>query len=178
MTTALRVHSLVEVPPPEPAPPAPARVLTIPEVMALAIDIWSAVRGIMGDDLAKPEMFFESVANKQTVVIEFGDHAGYIWVYQLVPGDSAAIGFAFSGDWRGFTKTHGDARAAQRTVIGWIMDSFELHKIRAFIARNNGKAYRMAERLGFVREGCLRREYQKGGRRIDLYAYGLLREEI
>lgn len=175
MSQPARIFSIVEEPEP---PPVPARALSIDEVTASAIDIWAAVRGIMGDDHAKPEMFFASVAERKTVVIEFGECAGYVWVYQLVPGDTAAIGFAFSGDWRGFTKVHGNAREAQRRVIRWIMESFELHKLRAFVARNNGKASRMAERLGFAREGCLRREYQKSGRRIDMYAYGLLREEI
>jgi len=170
-----RIYSIVEEPEP---PPAPARALTVNEVKASIIDIWAAVRGIMGDDQADPAAFVESVEHGLTVVCKFGGNAGYVWIYQIDKGRSAAIGFAFSGDWRGFAKTHGNAREAQRTVLRWIMESFGLRKLRAFVARNNGKAYRMAERLGFTREGCLRGEYEKGGRYLDLYAYGLMRKEI
>jgi RimJ/RimL family protein N-acetyltransferase len=42
---------------------------------------------------------------------------------------------------------------------------------------NNAGAAAVAERLGFVREGVLRRRNVERGRRVDLVWFGLLQEE-
>lgn len=177
MGQPLRILSLEDVRD-ESEYPAPARALSIEEVEARAMNIWAVVRPVMGDAHGNPKQFFGSVQAKQTVVIELGDNAGFCWVYQLEKGDSAAISFAFCGDWRGFADTYGPPRAALRRSVAWIMDSFELFKLRAFIAKKNRKACAMAERMGFQREGTLRKELKKGGRRIDMCVYGLLLEDM
>jgi len=53
----------------------------------------------------------------------------------------------------------------------------DLHRLYALISPENTPSVRIAERLGFTREGLMRQHYLIQGRRVDELVYGLLRHE-
>lgn len=72
----------------------------------------------------------------------------------------------------------GLATAAVRAVLAHCFDRLELHRIEIRCAAGNVSSQRVAERLGFVREGLLRDAEWLNGRFVDHYVYGLLRGEF
>ena len=65
--------------------------------------------------------------------------------------------------------------AARAIEIGF--DELELHRIVLRIAVGNDASQRVAEKLGFTREGLLRQELKVKGEWLDHTAWGLLEEE-
>jgi RimJ/RimL family protein N-acetyltransferase len=64
-------------------------------------------------------------------------------------------------------------------VCRWAFDVAGVSRVRLFTEPDNLPSCRVAERVGFVREGRLRRAaVDKQGRRGDLLLYGLLPEEL
>ncbi len=52
-----------------------------------------------------------------------------------------------------------------------------LERIEARCAVDNEASQRVLEKIGFVREGCLRSYFRLHGRRVDNYLYSMLRED-
>jgi len=67
---------------------------------------------------------------------------------------------------------------AVRLLCRFAFDEMDLHKIRLDVYATNPGAARTYERVGFQREGLLREETYRTGRRIDVIRMGLLREEL
>lgn len=63
------------------------------------------------------------------------------------------------------------------TWIDEIFDRTEIRKLVAFIAEENLASCRVAEKLGFQREGMLREQYLIEGRAVNEGVYGLLRRD-
>jgi ribosomal-protein-serine acetyltransferase len=80
--------------------------------------------------------------------------------------------FLDSGFW-----DKGLATEAARGVIRFIFESLNAHKIIVLTRDNNERSYRLAERLGFAKEGHLRECSVKNGVRWGLFHYGMLRNE-
>jgi len=54
---------------------------------------------------------------------------------------------------------------------------YGLSKVYAYVEIGNKSAQRMCERMGFIKEGLLREDISKEGKRIDRFVYGLLVQE-
>jgi len=67
---------------------------------------------------------------------------------------------------------------AVRVLCGFAFDEMGLHKIRLDVHATNADAVRTYERVGFRREGLLREETFRRGRRIDVIRMGLLASEV
>ena len=52
-----------------------------------------------------------------------------------------------------------------------------MNRVSAVVWNGNNLSKHLAEKLGFVREGVDRKARFKNGHYIDLYRYGLLKEE-
>lgn len=77
-------------------------------------------------------------------------------------------------------KTHtgkGFGKEALRMLINFGFYELNLHRIQLNVIAYNERAIRLYESLGFVREGAYREFVNRGGRRTDLYLYGLLENE-
>jgi RimJ/RimL family protein N-acetyltransferase len=73
----------------------------------------------------------------------------------------------------------GVATRALGRVCRWAFHVAGVARVRLFTEPDNVPSCRVAERVGFVREGQLRRAaVDKEGRRGDLLLYGLLPEEL
>lgn len=71
----------------------------------------------------------------------------------------------------------GFMREALDAAFTWGFREMQLHRIEAQIHPDNTPSLRLAERIGFCREGLLREAACWGGRYHDLVTCGLLRSE-
>lgn len=68
-------------------------------------------------------------------------------------------------------------RQAAAAAIDWAFADGQIDRVHAYVRTDNMRSAILLERLGFVREGCLRSFRVCRGRACDLYVYGLLRAE-
>ncbi|MEW1611623.1 GNAT family protein [Streptomyces sp. NPDC088744] len=87
-----------------------------------------------------------------------------------LPEGRASIGYWVVASGRG----QGVTRAAPRTVTGWAPRDLGAPRLQLFIEPWNTASARIAEDVGYRREGLLRGWQQVGGRRRDMAVYGLL----
>jgi RimJ/RimL family protein N-acetyltransferase len=94
------------------------------------------------------------------------------WRWQRAHSRSE-VGFILRRDlWR-----QGLATEALAAVVDWGFQRLELHSIEAQLDVDNLGSQRTLERVGFVREGCLRQSYFDGREYRDTLVYGLLRRD-
>jgi RimJ/RimL family protein N-acetyltransferase len=102
------------------------------------------------------------------------EQIGQIWIEPRnwdVP--SFELGwFLDSGFWG-----KGLAAEAANCAMKFIFECLHAHKIIVITRDNNERSYRLAQRLGFHREGYLRECSIKNGLRWGLFHYGMLRSE-
>lgn len=88
----------------------------------------------------------------------------------------AEIGYTVNRNFQG----QGFATEAVRALIGELFGSMAMHKVVALVDVRNPASSRVLEKLGFTREGHLRKSYfdEVDGDWFDEYWYGLLRESL
>ncbi|WP_307817941.1 GNAT family protein [Streptomyces sp. MBT61] len=72
----------------------------------------------------------------------------------------------------------GVARAALRTVTGWALRDLGVPRLQLYIEPWNTASARIAEDIGFRREGLLRGWQQVGDERRDMAVYALLNSDV
>ena len=72
---------------------------------------------------------------------------------------------------------HGWATEAARAVLGLAFDHYGMHRVRVRMDARNIASARLCERLGFRREGRLRRDWLIKGEWTDTLVYGMLAAE-
>jgi ribosomal-protein-serine acetyltransferase len=72
----------------------------------------------------------------------------------------------------------GIATLAVRALLGYCFGDLDMNRVELTCATDNVPSMRLAERVGFVREGLLRQAEFLGGAFADHYVYGLLRSEF
>ena len=72
----------------------------------------------------------------------------------------------------------GFAYEATRAGIEFIFNNLDAHKVIAGTHDNNTKSFKLAERLGFVKEGHTRESEIKDGKRFGRLLYGMLCEDF
>ena len=86
----------------------------------------------------------------------------------------AAIGYFLGSEYTG----KGIITAALQAVLAWCFGSLGLNRIELRCASSNLPSMRVAERLGFVREGLLRQDQCLNGVFVDHHVYGLLQADF
>lgn len=86
---------------------------------------------------------------------------------------SASIGYWIAKDFEG----RGFMRRCLSRLLDFAFDSWGLQRLELRCAKGNARSAVLAQRLGFVQEGLLRRAYSRAGVAEDLVVMGLLREE-
>ena len=74
-------------------------------------------------------------------------------------------------------RRRGYAREAALIVLRYYFEELRYQKCLVGVHSNNPASVALHEKLGFVREGTLRRMVYAGGRHHDLHHYGILKEE-
>jgi RimJ/RimL family protein N-acetyltransferase len=86
---------------------------------------------------------------------------------------SAEVGYWLDADFEG----RGLATRAVRAALDWAFGPLGLRRIKLFAIAANEPSIRLAERLGFTREGVFRAAAVVGGAEHDVVGYGLLARE-
>lgn len=105
---------------------------------------------------------------------EFRTQIGQIWIEANrwdVP--SFELGWFLDAGYWGL----GYATEAAKRAMMFIFEDLNAHKIVVITRDYNEKSYRLAERLGFVKEGHFREGRIDDGKRYGLLFYGMLRNE-
>jgi ribosomal-protein-serine acetyltransferase len=87
--------------------------------------------------------------------------------------DLAEIGYWLRSDLCG----RGLMTEAARAVVGFAFDKVGCHRLELRAAESNPASIRVAEKLGFVREGTLREANRAPDGRYNMHIYGLLAHE-
>lgn len=86
----------------------------------------------------------------------------------------AEIGYGMFGD---DFKKQGLMSEALKPIIAYGFNVMELNRIEAMVAPENVASLKLIDKMGFVREGLLRKHYFKNGVMEDSVAFSLLKEE-
>jgi [ribosomal protein S5]-alanine N-acetyltransferase len=82
------------------------------------------------------------------------------------------VGIALLPQHRG----HGVGTVAQRLLVDYLFDTTPAHRLQAFTEVENVAEQRSLEKVGFEREGVLRRSVYRSGSWRDTVLYALLRD--
>ena len=105
---------------------------------------------------------------------DLGDHIGNISVWPVsIRERSGEVGY-----WIRTSETGtGVATEAAAAVLAVAFEEMALHRVTLRIAVGNGASERVAEKLGFVNEGLLRKEVLVAGEWLDHTLWAMLEEE-
>lgn len=90
------------------------------------------------------------------------------------PNSHAEIGIALTSD---SARGQGYAAEALQLLLDYAYAELGLHRVWARIIEDNSPSIRLFEKLGFVREGCLKEHVLRHGQYRDMLIYGRLREQ-
>lgn len=74
-------------------------------------------------------------------------------------------------------KGRGVSTKASKLILDYGFKQLNLNKIYLFTEKNNIPAQRLFEKVGFLKEGCMRSDIFSHGKYVDRFAYGITREE-
>ncbi|MFA4946412.1 MAG: GNAT family N-acetyltransferase [Candidatus Micrarchaeia archaeon] len=112
--------------------------------------------------------------NFATISKEDGALAGDLSLFGLDKENrTATIGYWLGARYQG----KGLMREAVALLLDFGFKKLKLEKIRSRVDADNSRSQRVLESSGFKREGFLRKEVLKRGKRKDAITYGLLKSE-
>ena len=103
------------------------------------------------------------------------DFVGQIWIEPKnweVP--SFELGYVIDPEYQG----RGIATEAAKRSVEFLFENLHAHKVIIITRDTNEQSWKLAERLGFTREGHHRECSTANGKRWGLYYYGMLRDEF
>ena len=116
------------------------------------------------------------VEHARLAVVSSGSFAGDVSYKDRSQGVSKGaiyeIGIALFPEHRG----HGVGTTAQRLLVQYLFDITPAHRLEAYTEVENLREQRALEKVGFEREGVLRRIVFRAGKWRDSVLYALLRE--
>jgi RimJ/RimL family protein N-acetyltransferase len=74
-------------------------------------------------------------------------------------------------------KGQGVSTEASKLILDYGFYELGLNRIYLFTETTNIPAQRLFEKVGFVKEGCIRQDIISHGEYVDRYTYGMCREE-
>jgi RimJ/RimL family protein N-acetyltransferase len=104
-----------------------------------------------------------------------GELLGAVGVHNVDPGTGRCSG----GYWvAASARGRGVARRALRLLAGFAFERLAIRRIELWIEPANVASLRVAEAVGFAREGLLRSFMEVGGERRDMLMYSLLPRDL
>ena len=109
------------------------------------------------------------------IIAPDGAMLGYIWAFKSVPYfDATEVGYQiFNSSARG----KGYATEAMRLFRDYLFEASQVNRLELRIATENIPSQKVAEKLGFVREGVCREAAYSKGKLYDMAIYAQLRRE-
>jgi RimJ/RimL family protein N-acetyltransferase len=106
------------------------------------------------------------------MVEELGSPIGYIKFVGVSDGGVADWGFYAHPD-----ALRGTGRKIGKTALNYAFNELNLHKVRGQALAFNTRSIAFHQRLGFIKEGVLRDQYQIDGMYHDLICFGLIKQD-
>lgn len=138
-------------------------MVTLSSVPACTAHLQHVIEGGTSDELFEWHIF----ANDKL--------CGAIRLNKIEPENhKASMGYYIGENCQG----QGLASSTVRAVIGYCFDKLGFNRIELQCTSSNMASQKVAKRLGFRWEGMLRQAELLDGEYVDLFVYGLLREEF
>ena len=129
-------------------------------------------------EVEKTELWFENNlgrADRYDGLIEMdGIPVGLIGLLSIDQKNSKAEYYILIGntDFKG----KGIAKEASCQILNYGFFKLGLNRIYLYTEAENESAQRLFEKVGFIKEGCLKDDILSHGRYVDRYVYGILKE--
>jgi RimJ/RimL family protein N-acetyltransferase len=141
-----------------------------------ATRLWNHVRQqtVCFDDLTRDrgDVFAQRLVAPTTMSFAYKDD-GLILIENIVPRLQGDIHFYVWG-----SLSEAEITQVGREACRQAFDTYKLHRISAYPPAFNKLACRIAARVGFKYEGCMRQLFLHEGRYQDVFIYGLLAQEF
>jgi len=155
-------------------PPKGAKFLEINSPQKI-MQIWLTLNDIKGlfDDYTKnrPDLFRNLVVMPNTLWLEREDGNGLLYLTEIMPGLSANAHIVY---WDRILSGKEDFTM---DCLRWAITNCNLQKVNCFLPDYARSARHFARKLGFRREGVIRRYSIGNNRMFDMYIFGITREE-
>ncbi len=129
--------------------------------------------------IEKTEKWFDSHQSENTrydaVIESDGIPVGTIGLLSIDRKNSKAEFYIAMGETS--YKGKGVATKASHIILRYAFEELGLNKIYLFTETENIAAQKLFERVGFVKEGCLRNDVFSRGHFADRFAYGFLKND-
>lgn len=125
------------------------------------------------------EAWFERTLSRDDVrywiINSHGVDVGVVNLTDIDP-DNGTCSWAF---YIGETAARGKGIGAftEYTILDFVFFEMKFRKLSSEVLASNPRVWKMQERFGFVREGCLREQIQKDAGPVDVYCLGILSRE-
>lgn len=139
-------------------------------------DLWYKLNEIKGlfDDYHKDrvDIFLNMLRAPNTVWLERTDGNGILYLTEVIPNLSATGHIVY------WDKRLRGREEFTLDVLRWLMQVIPLVKVNVFLPDYAKVARSFTERLGFKKEGKLRKWSRHEGKLFDMFVYGMTIEEV
>lgn len=138
-------------------------------------ELWekmSTIPGILDDFHREPQWLVQQLQAPDTVWLERTDGNGILYMTDVIRG-LGATGHILYWDKR--------LRGREQftlDVLKWLVTAIPLQKVNVFLPDYAKAAQSFTQRMGFKKEGTLRRWSVSQGKPYDMLVYGMLAEEV
>lgn len=130
-------------------------------------------------EISKTEKWFDSNTGRTDrfdAVIEVdGIPCGTIGLLSIDRKNSKAEYYIAIGEMQ--LKGKGVSIQASKLILDYAFFKLGLNRVYLFTETENVAAQKLFEKVGFVKEGCLKNDIASHGRFVDRFVYGLCKEE-
>lgn len=137
--------------------------------------IWETLNNINGlfDDYHKDNfgIFINKLRSQDTVWLEREDGNGLLYLTNVIPNLSATGHVVY------WDKRLRGREEFTMDCLRWLMGVIPLEKVNLFLPAYALAARAFADRIGFKREGIIRRWSKSDGKLFDIFVFGITKEE-
>ena len=130
-------------------------------------------------EVGKTQIWFDNVngrTDRYDAVIEAdGAACGTIGLLGIDRKNSKAEFYIAMGETS--LKGKGISTQASRLILEYAFMELGLNRVYLFTETENIPAQRLFEKVGFIKEGCIRQDIISHGRFVDRYVYGICKED-
>ncbi len=149
-------------------------IYTHPQYLWQAAQLYDKWRKYLEDDYT-PEYFInvlEQLSPYFWVITQGKQMAGFVYLENVCPKHKAEISVCFASDyWGDFV------RDCAREFFDYCFNVLEFKKLKALVYPQNRLVKKLLNDLGFEKEGCLRAETIKFGKKQDIEIHSILGKE-
>lgn len=131
-------------------------------------------------EISRTERWFDRNQGRtdrfDATIVADGVPCGTIGLLEIDRKNSKAEYYIAMGD--ASLKRKGISTEASRLILRYAFQELGLNKVYLYTETENIPAQRLFEKVGFVKEGCLKEDLFARGRFVDRYAYGICRESF